>query len=621
MYDALQGVNGVRPQLNCNICNTGDIHINGLEGSYTMVLIDGMPIVSSLSTVYGLFGIPNSIIERIEIVKGPASTLYGSEAIGGIINIITKKAQNAPVFSADAFTSSWLETNVDLAVKSSLGKKTDVLTGINYFNYNLPVDNNGDSFTDLTLQNRISVFQKWNFKRKDLRVFTIAGRYLYEDRWGGEMNWTPEFRGSDSIYGESIYTNRFELISTYQLPLKEKVFLSTSINRHQQNSYYGTTSFMADQVIGFGQIHWSGGFKKHKFLVGTAYRYTYYDDNSTATEKGDSVIVNTPSVTHLPGVFVQHEYGFNDKNKLLLGLRYDYNSLHGSILTPRIGYKWDPKYHSTFRLNAGTGYRVVNIYTEDHAALTGAREVLIEDDIRPETSYNANLNYTFDQISKKEKRLILDLTLFYTYFTNKIIADYDSDPDKIIYSNVSSHAINRGISTNITLDLTSRFKIISGFTFMDVANFDNGVRSIPVLSERFTATWSISYEFKKGFALDYTGNVYSPMRLPVLTEMDPRPDHSPWWSIQNIQLTFDGWKNWEIYGGVKNLLNWTPNRSADFLIARAHDPFDKLVQYDVSGAVLPTSENPHGLTFDPSYVYAPNQGIRGFLGVRYTLKR
>ncbi|MDO8993724.1 MAG: TonB-dependent receptor, partial [Daejeonella sp.] len=81
VFDALQNVNGVRPQLNCNICNTGDIHINGLEGPYTMILIDGMPIVSGLSSVYCLSGIPNALIERVEIVKGPASSLYGSEAV------------------------------------------------------------------------------------------------------------------------------------------------------------------------------------------------------------------------------------------------------------------------------------------------------------------------------------------------------------------------------------------------------------------------------------------------------------------------------------------------------------------------------------------------------------
>ena len=123
IFEAMQNVNGVRPQLNCSICNTGDIHINGLEGPYTMVTIDGMPIVRSLSTVYGLSGIPNSLIERVEVVKGPASSLYGSAAVGGLINIITKKPHSAPLFSADIFSTSWLENNIDLGFKSNIGKK------------------------------------------------------------------------------------------------------------------------------------------------------------------------------------------------------------------------------------------------------------------------------------------------------------------------------------------------------------------------------------------------------------------------------------------------------------------------------------------------------------------
>ena len=228
IYEALQNVNGVRPQLNCNICNTGDIHINGLEGPYTMVLIDGMPIVSSLSTVYGLSGIPNSLVERIEVVKGPASSLYGSEAVGGLINIITKKPQNAPLFSADVFATGYGEYNTDIGFKLQLRKKATILTGINYFKFGNIVDHNNDNFTDVTLQDRISIFQKWNFDRKENRLFSIAGRYNYEDRWGGEKQWTKDFRGGDEIYGESIYTNRWELIGNYQLPVKEKFFLSFS---------------------------------------------------------------------------------------------------------------------------------------------------------------------------------------------------------------------------------------------------------------------------------------------------------------------------------------------------------------------------------------------------------
>ena len=142
VFDALQNVNGVRPQINCNVCNTGDIHINGLEGPYTLVLIDGMPIVSGLGTVYGLTGIPNSLIEQIEIVKGPASSLYGSEAVGGLINIITKNALSAPEFFADGFATGWGEYNLDVGSKIEIGQKTDLLLGVNYFNYDIPVDNN-----------------------------------------------------------------------------------------------------------------------------------------------------------------------------------------------------------------------------------------------------------------------------------------------------------------------------------------------------------------------------------------------------------------------------------------------------------------------------------------------
>jgi Outer membrane receptor for ferrienterochelin and colicins len=94
IFEALSVVNGVQPQVNCNVCNTGDIHINGLEGPYTMILIDGMPIVSSLSTVYGLAGIPNSLVKRIEIVKGPPP-LYMAPKLWVVSSILLPK--NLPV--------------------------------------------------------------------------------------------------------------------------------------------------------------------------------------------------------------------------------------------------------------------------------------------------------------------------------------------------------------------------------------------------------------------------------------------------------------------------------------------------------------------------------------------
>ncbi len=618
VFDALQIVNGVRPQVNCNVCSTGDIHINGLEGPYTMVLIDGMPIVSGLSTVYGLSGIPQALIERMEVVKGPASTLYGSEAVGGLINIITKTPNKAPVFSVDAFASTWGEVNTDLAGKFKAGDKVQSLLGVNYFNYQNPIDRNDDNFTDLTLQHRVSVFNKWDFQQKRGRALSLAGRYMYEDRWGGEMNWNRSFRGGDEVYGESIYTKRWEAFGNYKLSSKLNFMFSG--NWHDQNSVYGNTPYLANQNIYFAQLTWGQRVKAHDLLAGLAYRYTYYDDNTPATFVGGR---NQPNHTHLPGVFLQDEIRLNANHTVMLGARYDHNSVHGSIFSPRINYKWSSDDRTAvFRLGGGNGFRVANVFTEDHAALTGAREVVFLEDLKPETSWNVNANLVKKFYLENGTFLNFDATAFYTYFTNKIIPDYDSDANKIIYANLDGYAVSKGVSLNIDAAFASGLKILVGGTLMDVYNTGEGEKERQMFAERFTGTWSIGYTFpKQKITLDYTGNLYGPMRLPLLGDLDPRPEYSPTWSIQNIQVAKSFNDKWEIYGGIKNLLNWTPARSVPFLIARAHDPFDKEVIFDdISGNPVANESNPYGLTFDPAYVYASNQGIRGFLGVRFTVR-
>ncbi|MGV8993307.1 MAG: TonB-dependent receptor [Flavobacterium sp.] len=613
IFEGLQNVNGVRPQLNCNICNTGDIHINGLEGPYTLVLIDGMPIVSGLSTVYGLSGIPNSLLDRIEIVKGPASSLYGSEAVGGLINIITKNPISAPIFSADIFGTSWGEVNVDLGFKANVTDRISFLTGVNYFNYSNPIDNNHDNFTDVTLQDRLSVFQKFNFERANNKLFSVAGRFFYEDRWGGEMNFNRGYRGGDEVYGESIYTKRWEVIGAYELPIAEKMLLSFSYTDHDQNSFYGDIPYRAQQKIGFTQLTWDKELGNHDLLFGAAARYQYYNDNTTATE--------TAEENWIPGIFVQDEIKFSDKHSILLGARYDYNDNHGSIFTPRFAYKWKLNDHDILRFNAGTGFRIVNIFTEEHAALTGARDVEIVGDLKPEQSYNANINFLKKMYADNGTYIGFEAAAWFTYFTNQITPDYDTDPNKIIYENLNGNAITKGISANADVVFNNGLKFILGATYMIVDQTQDGIKTNQILTEKFSGTWAISYRIKPwNVDIDYTGNAFGPMRLPLLGDLDPRSEYSKTYSIQNIQFTFDKIKNFEIYGGVKNILNWTPNKGNPFIIARANDPFDKDVTYNNDGSVMATPGNPYALTFDPNYVYGPNQGIRTFIGLRYSLQ-
>ena len=301
-------------------------------------------------------------------------------------------------------------------------------------------------------------------------------------------------------------------------------------------------------------------------------------------------------------------------------MRYDYDSRHGAIYTPRTAYKWKLSDNDIIRINAGTGFRVVNLFTEEHAALTGARDVIIAEALEPERSLNINLNYMKKIYGDDGTFIGLDASAFYTHFNNIIIPDYDSNPNQIIYDNLDGKSVSKGLSANIDMAFPGGLKILLGATLQDVSNTEGGTKERQILTESYSGTWSVSYNFQSlDLSVDYTGNLYGPMRLPLLGDLDPRREYSPTWSIQNIQLTYKGVEQFELYGGIKNLLNWTPNRGNPFIIARANDPFDKEVSFDSTGAVVATTDNPYALSFDPSYVYGPNQGIRAFFGMRYRI--
>jgi len=219
--------------------------------------------------------------------------------------------------------------------------------------------------------------------------------------------------------------------------------------------------------------------------------------------------------------------------------------------------------------------------------------------------------------NKKNLFFTIDGTIYYTHFNNRIAPDYETDVNKIIYSNLEGYGTSKGISLTFDWVNTSGFRGNIGGVYQEVTLTENNITSFQLLTERTSFVWSIGYNFhKKGISIDYTGKTYGPMELPLLGELDQRDSHSPWFSIQNIQITKQK-NNWEFYTGVKNLLNFTPAANS---IARSFDPFDKNVSFNTNGDVIPTDDNPQALTFDPTYVYASNQGIRLFIGLRYKLQ-
>ena len=459
IIEAIQTVNGVQEQVNCGVCGTNDIHINGMEGPYTLMLIDGMPIMSSLASVYGFNGIPTAMVDRIEIIKGPSSTLYGTEAVGGGINILTKSPEFAPRLMVNTYLSSHLEWNLDLGSAVRINDKVDMSLGINTYYNQYRFDENNDDFTDIPLNKRLTIYNKWVIRREDFETTSFAFRYYTEDRFGSTMQWQQQDRGSNSVYGESIRTNRFEFIGSYQVPIRAlPLKINYSLTWHDQDSYYGDSNYGAEQFVFFSNFTWDREIGRHDLLAGVTLRNDIYRDNTPA---------QTDDNRWTPGVFFQDEWDFTKSSTLLSGIRFDFHDSHGVIISPRINYKQMLGQYTSLRVNLGTGFRRVNLFTEDHAALTGSREVIIANELQPESSYNINLNLNHIFILGQSTGT-LDLDMFYTYFNNKIIPDYETDSRYIIYDNLAGFGITRGVSFSLNQSFVFPLNYSIGITIQDV---------------------------------------------------------------------------------------------------------------------------------------------------------
>jgi outer membrane receptor for ferrienterochelin and colicins len=590
LLESLEHVNGLYRQVGCGVCGTTNIRINGLEGAATAFLIDGMPIMGALASVYGLNGIHPAIVEQVEVLKGPSSTLYGSEALAGVVNVITKDPRLAPRLAMNAFGTSNGEFNGDFAVAGGSDRLNTLLSGSLSYIDNF-IDNNGDGFCDIPYGTRAYLFGKLDYYGIAAKRLGLAAKYYHEDRVGGTEAFDKSIRGSSSIYGESIYTNRLELIGMYRLPTSSQdVSVQFSYAYHDQDSYYGRTKYDALQHIGYVNLIWNTRLAaRHDVLMGGTLRYHSYDDNTAATL--------SPDKRFIPGVFVQDEFRMTNVLDVLGGLRLDHQADHGFIFSPRAAVKWDLSGSTTARLNVGTGFRVINLFTEDHAAYHGHRTIVIDEDLEPERT--ANVTFNLNQILRFGRNpMVIDADVFWTHFKNKIVHDYDLDPSEIHYYNVPGHSVSRGLGVSLSQSFDRVPLTYSlGVTVQDVYNVQNGSREDEYYAAAWNGVWSASYLLAYDIKLDYTGTIVGPMRLPAYDPPFERPTRSPTYSVHNIQATLSvgGWL--DIYGGVKNLFNYT----------------------QMSPLIDPG--NPFGDNFDAAYVYGPLEGRRFLVGLRMTRER
>ncbi|HRP08600.1 MAG TPA: TonB-dependent receptor plug domain-containing protein, partial [Gemmatimonadales bacterium] len=196
-------------------------------------------MLGALATVYALNSLNPALLEQVEIVKGPASTLYGSEAMGGVVNVISRDPRTAPAWSLNSSATSHGQLSADAMVRPLIGDGRLLAAASGSWNDRF-IDGNGDGFSDLPLTTRLSGFLKWSDGTVSARRADLMARYWYEDRFGGVEAWTSADRGSSTIYGESITTRRWELIGGFRPePFGVPLRIDAALSGHHQDSYYG----------------------------------------------------------------------------------------------------------------------------------------------------------------------------------------------------------------------------------------------------------------------------------------------------------------------------------------------------------------------------------------------
>lgn len=606
LMESISMINGIQENVACGICYTNEISINGLEGAYTSLLINGIPIYGNLATVYGLNSIPTDMMEKVEVVRGPGSTLYGSEAMAGVINIITPQAKENSL-NLNSSYSQLGEWKGNLIVQH--GKKDwKHFSGVHWDVANQFVDQNEDLFSDIVLRDRISVF---SFSENKEKQWSIGGKYYFEDRRNGVLEYVKDrsykqLRGNEEIYGESIYTNRWELFGDKKFansPFK----LQFSASQHWQDSYYGDTFYEAEQHQAFANFIYENQWGKHNFLSGFSQRLTYYDDNSQATESESG---NRADVQIVPGVFVQDEWKINEDWKALSGVRLDYYNRHGLIFSPRLNIQYQLSEWTNFRFNSGTGFRIVNLFTEDHAFVSGQRELLIREDLDPEKSFNVGLGFQHVYTFGKQQGSI-ELDGFYTYFTNKIIPDYDTS-GFIIYANSESYAYTRGLSANINHQVGANLYLNLGAQWQNArqaeSNEDGVLEEKRIIYSRdWSAVGSAEYSFPKGIKLNYSFNWNGPTAMPEVFDVNAvgkiissRSDLSPEFALHNLKVRKE-FEKIEIFAGVRNI-------------------FDNVQQISpLSGTQDETVPLGFGEYFDTAYSYGSLMGRNFFIGFDWSI--
>lgn len=406
LAETLYQTTGVRVENNCQNCNFTQVRINGMEGKYTQILIDSSPVISAMTGVYGLEQIPTEMIERVEIVKGGGSALYGGNAVAGVINVITKEPQENKTFLK--FNQEYISGKpyTNFGFRSSLVSKDLNTKAYLFASYQKrePVDLNDDGFSEL------GIISNTSFGLNFYNYFpTIDGKIklsffrIFEERRGGDLFDKPPHEANTAEWAK---TDQIGFSSEWNHYLSKKLHynISLSIVDAKRNTYYG--SHQDPNAYGLTRnpllfFNWQFNYQtgSHVFSLGLQYKRDKIKDEAVGYNR---IIKET---YHESGFFLQDDFKLSRIISILTGIRLNkHSAIKRLIITPRFSILLNLTETLNFRTSFSTGFRAPQVFDEDlHITQVGGEGMMVVNspDLKEESSYSISGGFDYGkQIGK-----------------------------------------------------------------------------------------------------------------------------------------------------------------------------------------------------------------------------
>jgi len=600
---------GVRVENDCQNCGFTQLRMNGLDGPYTQILIDSRPVMSALSKVYGLEQIPANMVDRVEVVRGGGSVLYGSSAIAGTVNIITKEPRSN-TFSLKSDVNMIDENSADINSSFNASVVTDDYnTGMFIFaqyrnrdSYNANPDDMWDRDGDGIKESKDDFSELATIKSKSFG-FRAYHRFSLSDKMSVEYHHLGEFRRGgnkfDRLAHQADIAEQIESdvnggsveYSHISKNLKHHLSVYNSLQNVDRDTYYGAeqdpnaygTTKEITNITGLQYIGYYNKFLFAKSTLNAGAEFKYSDLSDTKLAVDENITIADQELTNI-GVYAENEWDLN-KIKVKAGIRADKHSkLNDVVLSPRANILYDINSSCQLRLSYAKGFRAPQIFDEDlHIEVTGAQGVktINDENLKEEISSSYGLSVDYSGFVGLWQSYFL-VEGFYTDLDNQFVKEIqiNDDGDAFLYRQNGSGASVYGVNIEGKLAPSESTSITFGFTHQKskydeeevvwestTGNADSTVATNNILRTPdnygyIVASWKPNHHWDFSINGTYTGG----MLVPHLKNVD-----NEYTIIENSKDFFDlGAKvSYEFhlgnkvsvtsYVGVKNILNQYQN--------------------------------------------------------------